>query len=67
MNDYVNELKDLVSDFDNLKGKIAHIYTHSFENDLYKNCTTLGHCDRHLFLMRELVLNLLIDIEKKES
>lgn len=67
VNDYVNELKHLLSDFDKLKGKITRIYTHSFEKDLYKNCTALVHCDRHLFVMRELVLNLLIDIEKKES
>lgn len=67
MNDYVNELKDLLSDFDKLEKKITLIYAHSLEKDMYKNCTTLGHCDRHISTMKELVLNLIIDIEEKES
>lgn len=67
MNDYVKELKDLLSDFDKLEEKITVIYTHSLIQDMFKNCTTLGHCDRHISTMKELVLNLIIDIEEKES
>ena len=67
MTDYVIELKDFLSYFDKLEEKISVIYAHSLEKDMYKNCTTLGHCDRHNSLMKDLVLNLIIDIEEKES
>lgn len=67
MNDYVNELKDLLSDFDKLEEKISLIHEHSFERELYKNCTTCEHCDHHIYTMKKLVSNLLNDIEEKES
>ena len=67
MNDYVKELKDLFSDFDILKEKIADIYEQSLKQDMFQNCTTLGHCDRHISTMKELALNLIVDIEEKES
>ena len=67
MNYYVNELKELLSDFEKLEEKITVIYTHSLIKDMFKNCTTLGHCDLHISTMKELVLNLIIDIEEKES
>lgn len=66
INDYVNELKDLLSDFNKLEEKISLIYAHSFEKGMYKNCTTFEHCDHHIYTMKKLVSNLLIDIEEKE-
>lgn len=64
MNDFENELERLLSDVDKLQVLLDSITP---VKDMNENSRILGRCDFHVLMIKNHLVDLLANIEKKES